>query len=73
MLYLARATRLRTVGSHAGFVYCPFSLCTGTLHVHSGIAQLKKAAQRGVTFRMMILFMILMLSFSLLFLDWYTP
>lgn len=44
-----------------------------TLHVHSGIAQLKKAAQRGVTFRMMILFMILMLSFSLLFLDWYIP
>ena len=44
-----------------------------TLHVHSGISQLKKAAQRGVTFRMMILFMILMLSFSLLFLDWYMP
>lgn len=44
-----------------------------TLHVHSGIAQLKKAAQRGVTFRMMILFMILMLSFAMLFLDWYMP
>jgi hypothetical protein len=39
--------------------------------VHSGISQLKKAAQRGVTFRMMMLFMILVLSFSLLFLDWY--
>ena len=43
-----------------------------TLHVHSGINQLKQAIQRGVTFRMMMLFMILVLSFSLLFLDWYS-
>jgi hypothetical protein len=40
--------------------------------VHAGISELKKAAARGVTFRMMILFMILVMSFSLLFLDWYS-
>ena len=41
--------------------------------VERGVEQLRKAASRGASFRMMVMFMILLLSFCLLFLDWYYP
>ena len=41
--------------------------------VERGVEQLRKAATRGASFRMMVMFMILLLSFCLLFLDWYYP
>ena len=41
--------------------------------VERGVEQLRKAASRGASFRLMVMFMILLLSFCLLFLDWYYP
>lgn len=43
-----------------------------TSMIENGIEQLRRAAGRGASFRMMILFVIVVLSFSLLFLDWYS-
>ena len=42
---------------------------SATALVERGVEQLRKAASRGASFRIMVLFMILTLSFSLLFLD----
>ena len=41
--------------------------------IERSVEQLRKAASRGASFRMMVMFMILLLSFCLLFLDWYYP
>ena len=41
--------------------------------VERGVEQLRKAASKGASFRIMVLFMILVLSFSLLFLDYLYP
>ena len=43
---------------------------TSTAFVERGVDQLRKAASKGASFRLMVLFMILTLSFSLLFLDY---
>ena len=43
---------------------------TSTAYVERGVEQLRKAASKGASFRLMVLFMILTLSFSLLFLDY---
>ena len=43
---------------------------TSTQLVERGVAELRKAASKGASFRLMVLFMILTLSFSLLFLDY---
>lgn len=44
---------------------------SASVHVQSGVEQLKRASKKGVEFRLIILFIITVLSFSLLFLDWY--
>lgn len=43
-----------------------------TARIRSGNEQLRKALDRGVNSRVMILFVLLLASFSLLFLDWYS-
>jgi hypothetical protein len=44
---------------------------SASVQITSGVEQLKKASKKGVEFRLIILFIILVLAFSLLFLDWY--
>lgn len=46
---------------------------TSVSHVKLGNQQLRQASKRGVDFRLSVLFVLVMASLSLLFLDWYMP